>query len=246
MTETRVTAQKDLTETPKLVVHSSQFEYPVAATLTREEICACIEDTGVLPSLNIASIEDALFVAETLVEAGIPIVEISMNEPEALEIIPYLVEHAPTVIVGAGSIRNAETAHKCLDAGAKFLSTDGLVTGVVEFAVKEKIATVAGALTLTEVIAAWDSGSDFVKVVPCYAVGGPKYIQTLKNAIPQARLIAAGGVNQITALNYAKAGVAALSVSNELAPAEAIYSRQTRRIQELARRFLATVDSGRA
>jgi 2-dehydro-3-deoxyphosphogluconate aldolase/(4S)-4-hydroxy-2-oxoglutarate aldolase len=150
------------------------------------------------------------------------------------------------VIVGAGSIRNAETARKCLDAGAKFLSTDGLVTGVVDFAVKERIATVAGALTLTEVIAAWDSGSDFVKVVPCYAVGGHKYIQTLKTAIPQARLIAAGGVNQITALNYAKAGVAALSVGSELAPTEAIYSRQSRRIQELAQRFLTAVDKGRA
>jgi 2-dehydro-3-deoxyphosphogluconate aldolase/(4S)-4-hydroxy-2-oxoglutarate aldolase len=246
MNDIRITVQKDLAETTKTVVHSSQFEYPIAATLTREEICACIEDTGIIPSLNIASIEDAIFVAETLVEAGIPIIEISMNEPAALDIIPHVVKHAPTVIVGAGSIRNAATARKCLHAGAKFLSTDGLVTGVVEFAVKEKIATVSGALTLTEVIAAWDSGSDFVKVVPCYAVGGPKYIRTLKTAIPQARLIAAGGVNQLTAVNYVMAGAAALSVGDELAPPEAIRSRQTRRIQELARRFLTAVDSGRS
>ena len=246
MTETRVTAHKDLTEIPKLVVHSSQFEYPVAATLTREAICACIEDTGVIASLSTVSIEDALFVAETLAEAGIRIVEISVNEPEALEIIPYLAERAPTLIVGVGCIRNAETARECLHAGAKFLSTDGHVIGVADFAVKEKIPTVTGALTLTEVIAAWNSGSDFVKVVPCYAVGGPKYIQILKTAIPQARLIAAGGVNQITALNYAKAGVAALNVGNELAPADAVHLRQTRRIQELARRFLTAVDKGRA
>jgi len=246
MNQTRIASQNDLIENKKPVVHASQFEYAVAATLNREEICACIEDTGIIPSLNLASLEDALFAADTLAEAGIPIVEISMNEPEALEIISYLAKHAPSVIVGAGSIRNEKTARKCLDAGAKFLSSDGLVPGIVNFAAQEKIATIAGALTLTEVIAAWDSGSDLVKVVPCYAVGGHKYIETLKTAIPQARLIAAGGVNQLTAANYVTAGVAALSVGNELVPAEAIHMRQTGRIQELARRFLTAVDNGRA
>jgi 2-dehydro-3-deoxyphosphogluconate aldolase / (4S)-4-hydroxy-2-oxoglutarate aldolase len=246
MNETRIARRNDLSENTKPIVHASQFDYAVAATLTREEICSCIADTGIIPSLDFASLEDALFTANALVEAGIPIVEISMNGTEALEIISHLVQHAPTVIVGAGSIRNEKTARKCLDAGAKFLTTDGLVSGVVNFAAQEKIATVAGALTLTEVIAAWESGSDFVKVVPCYAVGGHKYVQTLKTAVPQARLIAAGGVNQLTALNYILAGAAALSVGNELMPAEAIHLRQTRRIQELARRFLTAVDNGRA
>ena len=105
-----------------------------------------------------------------------------------------------------------------LDAGARFLATDGLIPGVVEFAVGENFPTVTGALTLTEVMAAWDSGSDFVKVVPCYAVGGHKYIRTLKAAIPQARLIASGGVNQLTARNYIEAGSAALGVGQNCFP----------------------------
>jgi 2-dehydro-3-deoxyphosphogluconate aldolase/(4S)-4-hydroxy-2-oxoglutarate aldolase len=246
MRETRIAVEADQAHSAERVLHSTQFEYPAAATLTRNEVCACIEDTGVIPTLSAASTEDALYVADTLIEAGIPIVEISMNAPEAIDIVSHLVKHAPTMIVGGGSIRNSDTAHKCLDAGAKFLATDGLINGVVEFAGKEKIATIAGALTLTEVIAGWDSGSDFVKVVPCYAVGGHNYIRTLKSAVPQARLIAAGGVNQLTALNYIMAGVAAMSVGNELIPTEAIALRQTRRIQELARRFLAAVDNGRA
>jgi len=224
---------------------ATQFEYPSAATLTKDEVCACIEDTGLIPSVNEGSVEDALFVADTLLEAGIPVLEISMNAPGAIDILSHVVRQAPATIVGGGSLRNSDAARKCLDAGAKFLATDGMIAGVVELAAKENLVTVLGALTLTEVISAWDAGADFVKVVPCYAVGGHKYIQTLKAAVPQVRLIAAGGVNQLTALNYVMAGVAALSVGKELIPTEAIQLRQTRRIQELARRFLTAVDNGR-
>jgi 2-dehydro-3-deoxyphosphogluconate aldolase / (4S)-4-hydroxy-2-oxoglutarate aldolase len=226
-------------------MEATQFEYPSAATLTKGEVCACIEDTGLIPAVNEASMEDALFVADALLQAGVPILEISMNAPGAIDIISHVVKHAPATIVGVGSIRNADVARKCLDAGAKFLATDGLISGVVELAASQQIVTVLGALTLTEVISAWDAGADFVKVVPCYAVGGHNYIRTLKTALPQARLIASGGVNQVTAQNYILAGAIGLSVGKELIPTEAILLRQTRRIQELARRFLTAVDNGR-
>ena len=237
--------QVDSARTTERVSRFTQFEYQAAATLTKGEITACIEDTGVVASMNGASTEDALFVAEALVGAGIPIIEINMNDPDAIGVISHLVKYAPTMIVGAGSIRNVDMARKCANTGAMFLSTDGAISGLLDYAAKERLVTITGALTLTEVISQWDAGADFVKVVPCYAVGGPKYIQTLKAAVPQARLIAAGGVNQLTALNYVKAGVAGLSVGEELIQTEAIVLRQTRRIQELARRFLTAVDSGR-
>jgi 2-dehydro-3-deoxyphosphogluconate aldolase / (4S)-4-hydroxy-2-oxoglutarate aldolase len=244
--ETNIALRGDSARTTERVRHSSQFEYPAAATLTKEEICSCLEDTGIFPSLSEVSPEDALFVTEALIEAGIPIVKISMNDPDATEVIAYLAKHAPTAIVGAGSIRNMNTAQMCLDAGARFLATDGLIPGIIEFATKEKLVSVQGGLTLTEVISAWDGGADFVKVIPCSAVGGHNYIRTLKTVIPQARLIAAGGVNQLTALNYIMAGAAALGVGQELIPTEAVQLRQARRIQELSRRFLAAVDNGRA
>jgi 2-dehydro-3-deoxyphosphogluconate aldolase/(4S)-4-hydroxy-2-oxoglutarate aldolase len=245
MNETRTLPQTGPARSTKPVTHASQFEYPAAVTLTRDEVRSCIEDTGVIPSVSEGSKEDALFVADALVEAGIPIVEISMNAPEAIEIISHLVKHAPTTIVGGRSVRNVDAARQCLDAGARFLATDGMIPGVVEFAGKEKIVAVQGALTLTEVIAAWDGGADFVRVFPCYSVGGHNYIRTLRAAVPQARLMAAGGVNQLTALNYILAGATALGVGKELIPTEAVLLRQTRRIQELARRFLTAVDNGR-
>jgi 2-dehydro-3-deoxyphosphogluconate aldolase/(4S)-4-hydroxy-2-oxoglutarate aldolase len=245
MNETRIELKAEQARSTELTEDGTQFQHPTAATLTRNEVCTCIEDAGVIPAVSSASLEEVLFVADALAEAGIPVIEISMNDPDAIDVISHLVKHAPRIIVGAGSVRKAETARRCLDAGAKFLTADGLIAGVVEFAAKENIVAISGALTLTEVIAAWDTGSDFVKVVPCYAVGGHKYIRTLKAAVPQARLIASGGVNQLTAQNYIAAGAAALSVGGELIPTEAIQLRQTRRIQELARRFLTAVDNGR-
>jgi 2-dehydro-3-deoxyphosphogluconate aldolase/(4S)-4-hydroxy-2-oxoglutarate aldolase len=189
-------------------------------------------------------LKDAVFLAEALTQGGIPIMEVSLNSPDAIEIVAHLTKHATTTIIGVGSVRNVEMARKCLDAGARFVATDGIIPGVTEFVAKRNVATIQGALTLTEVISACDAGSDFVKIVPCYAVGGPNYIRTLKATVPQARLIAAGGVNQLTALKYVTAG-ALLSIGRELIPAEAVAMRQARRIQELARRFLTAVDKGR-
>jgi 2-dehydro-3-deoxyphosphogluconate aldolase / (4S)-4-hydroxy-2-oxoglutarate aldolase len=243
--ETQIVVQGDSTRITGQVKHANQFEFRAAAALTKGEISAFIEDTGVIPSMSEVSAEDALFIAEALIAGGIPIAEISMNDPEAIDVISHLVKSAPTMIVGAGNIRTVDAACKCVDAGAKFLTTDGAIPGVVEFAAEENLVAIPGALTPTEVISLWHAGADFVKVVPCSAMGGYKYIQSLKAAVPPARLIASGGVNQVTALNYVTAGVAALSVGKELVPTEAIALRQARRIQELARRFLTAVDKGR-
>jgi len=246
MDDPRIVVHHNPNETSEKVGRPSPFTFPVAATLEKHEIRACIEDTGIVPSITEASLEDAVFLAETLTDGGVPIVEVSLNSPDAIEIVAHLTKHAATTIVGVGSVRNVSVARKCVEAGARFVSTDGMIPGVVEFAAKQNVVTIQGALTLTEVISACDSGADFVKVVPCYAVGGPNYIRTLKATVPQARLIAAGGVNQLTAAKYVMAGALALSIGGELIPDEAVALRQARRIQELARRFLVAVDRGRA
>jgi 2-dehydro-3-deoxyphosphogluconate aldolase/(4S)-4-hydroxy-2-oxoglutarate aldolase len=213
--------------------------------MKKEETYARIEEIGIVPSIRVSSSEDARFAAESVSRGGIPIVEIAMTVPGALEVISYLVKAAPEMIVGAGSILDIETARRCVEAGACFLTTDGLVLKVVEFAVKEHVVVFPGVLTLTEVIAAWAAGSDFVKVVPCAAVGGDSYIRSVAAALPQVPLIAAGGVNQLTALNFILSGATALGVGRELMPREAIRLRQSDRIVELSRRFLSFVNNGR-
>lgn len=211
----------------------------------KEVIRIRIEETGVVPAVRVTSAEDVLFVATALAEAGVPIVEISVNTPKAVNVLSQVVKHVPGMIVGGGSIRDVAAAQECLRAGAKFLTSDGLVLPVVEFCVKEGVLVFPGAFTPTEVIAAWNAGSDFVKVVPCDAAGGNSYIRSLKAALPDVPLIAAGGVTQLTAFNLVSAGATALGVGRELIPAEAVRLRQAHRIKELARRFLAFVDNGR-
>jgi 2-dehydro-3-deoxyphosphogluconate aldolase/(4S)-4-hydroxy-2-oxoglutarate aldolase len=115
----------------------------------------------------------------------------------------------------------------------------------VEFARKENVVVLAGALTPTEVTTAWKAGSDFVKIFPCSQVGGDTYIKALKRPFPQVRLIAAGGVNQQTAANFILAGASAIGVGGELIPKDAIQLRQAERIHELARRFVRFVNSAR-
>ena len=213
--------------------------------MNRKEIRNRIQTIGIVPSVRVPSAEDARFAAETLSQAGIPIVEIAMSIPGAVQVISDLVKSAPEMIVGAGSVLDAETARRCLDAGAKFLTTDGLILEVVECATMEDVVVFPGALTPSEVIVAWRAGSDFVKVVPCAAVGGENYIRALKTPMAQIPLIAAGGVNQQTAAGYILAGAVALGVGEALIPWEAVALRQSNRICELGRRFVNFVGTAR-
>ena len=214
--------------------------------MNKAEVRAQIESIGIVPAVRVYSAEDARFAAEAVSNGGIPIVEISMTVPGALHVISDLVKHAPDMIVGAGSVPDTDTAWHCLDSGARFLTTDALDLNVVSFAVKENVVVFPGALTPTEVLTAWKTGCDFVKVVPCSQVGGDSYIKALKAPFPQIPLMAAGGVNQQTATNFILAGAMAVGVGVALIPRESIKFRQADRIKELARRFLGFVQTGRS
>jgi 2-dehydro-3-deoxyphosphogluconate aldolase/(4S)-4-hydroxy-2-oxoglutarate aldolase len=214
--------------------------------MNREEVRARLEEIGIIPIVRVSSAEDARFAAEAVASGGIPIVEMALTVPGAVEVISQLVRAAPEMIVGAGSVLDTEMARLCVDAGAKFLTNEGFNREVVEFAVKEGVVVMPGALTPTEVITAWQAAADFVKVFPCAQVGGDTYIRALKAALPQVPLIAAGGVNQLTAGKLILAGAAALGVGRELIPNEAIQERRAGWVHELARRFLALVKDGRS
>lgn len=215
------------------------------AGMTKEEVRARIEETGVIPSLRGCSAADAAFAANALAEAGIPLVEVAVNVPGAVDVLSQVLRQVPNVIVGAGRVTSMAIAEQCLKEGARFLTTDALILPVLESAARHNAAVIPGAFTPTEIVAAWNSSADFVKVFPCDAAGGHNYIRSVKTALPDVPLIAAGGVTQATALSLVSAGATGIGVGRELVPEEAIRLRQTRRIQELARRFLSAVDNGR-
>jgi len=210
--------------------------------MNREEFRAGIQRIGVIPAIRVSSPEEALFAAEAIARGGIPIVELTMTVPKAVQIIAELVRQNPGLMVGAGTVLDVETARQCVDAGVTFLTSTGLDLEVVEFAISARVPVIPGALTPSEVITAWKAGADFVKIFPCTQVGGPSYIRALRAPLPQIPLIASGGVTQQNAPDFLNAGAAALGVGRDLVPEEAIRLRKFDWIQELAHRFVQMVE----
>jgi len=213
--------------------------------MNRKDICARIEEIGIMPSVRVDTADLALFAAETVYEAGIPVVEITNTVPNAVNVIAQLAKNYPEMILGAGTVLDTETAKRCLDAGARFITSPGFIPEVMDFTLKNDVVAMPGALTPSEVIAAWKGGADFVKIFPCAQVGGDQYIRALKIPMPQIRLIASGGVNQLTAANFIFAGASSLGIGSELMPRKALLTRQDQWIHELARRFIEAVRNAR-
>ena len=213
--------------------------------MTREEVRARIAEIGIIPAVRVYSESEAMFAAEAVCGSGILIVELTMTTPGALGVIGQLTRYSTDIIVGAGTLFDVETAGRCLDAGASFLTSPGLDLEIVEFALKRGVAILPGALTPSEVMAAWKAGADFVKVFPCSANGGPDYIRALKAPFPHIPLIASGGVTQKNAADFILAGAAALGIGQHLIHQNAIKRRQRERIHELARRYMGMVSDAR-
>ncbi|MGD0730530.1 MAG: bifunctional 4-hydroxy-2-oxoglutarate aldolase/2-dehydro-3-deoxy-phosphogluconate aldolase [Terracidiphilus sp.] len=213
--------------------------------MNREAVRACILEIGILPSVRVNSPELAQFAAETVYAAGIPIIEITLTTPGALGVIAGIAKRYPDMAVGAGTVLDEDLARRCVEAGARFITSPGFVPEVTAYAVKANVTVFPGALTPTEIIAAWKAGSDFVKIFPTTPAGGVQYIRALKVPLPQIPLIVTGGVNQLTATDFILAGATAIGVGAELLPNEALIHRQEQRIHELARRFLLMVKEGR-
>lgn len=209
--------------------------------MTREQVRSLIEKTGILPAIRVPSAEDALFAASAVFKGGIPVVELTMTVPGAIGVLADLRRIHPALVVGAGTVTDLETARRCLDAGAAFLSSPGLDTEIVEFAARHRLAVIPGALSPTEVMKAHRAGADIVKIFPCAQVGGPSYIKALKAPFPHVALMASGGVNQLTAEEFIMAGAVALGIRQELIPNQAVARRNEDWILELTQRFLETV-----
>jgi 2-dehydro-3-deoxyphosphogluconate aldolase/(4S)-4-hydroxy-2-oxoglutarate aldolase len=203
---------------------------------------------GIVPVVRASSSAEARTAAEAVCKGGIPIVEITMTVPGAVEVIRELAKQSSPneLLVGAGTVLNPEQAQRCLDAGAQFLVSPGFNAKTVALAAAERRLIMAGALTPTEVIAAWEAGADFVKIFPAGNVGGPKYIKALKGPLPDVPLIPTGGVNLQTAAEFLEAGAAALGIGGELVHPGHLKSGNTQAIVDAARTFVAIVKETRA
>ena len=215
--------------------------------MRKEDLRARVEEVGIVPVIRTSSADDARFAVEEVAHGGIPIIEVTMTVPGAIEVIRDLAKAFPEVILGAGTVVDADVAARCIAAGAQFISNPALDLPTVSLVQKNpSVIMMSGALTPTEVLNAWKAGADFVKVFPCSLVGADNYIRTLKRPFPDIPVVAGGGVNQQNASHYLLAGVAALSVGKELIPAESMLLHKPDRIRELTKRFAVIVRTTRA
>jgi len=213
----------------------------------REDVCARIEAVGVVPVVRAPSPELAMRAAEAVLAGGISIFEITMTVPDAPAVIRALVEKlGDRAVVGAGTVLNEKAAETCMAAGAAFIVSPGFDFDTLAAAHNKGVPILPGALTPTEVITAWKSGADLVKIFPASAVGGPKYIKALKGPLPDVKILPTGGVNAQTAGDFIAAGAAALGVGGELVDIAALKRGEDAVITERARELVAAVTAARA
>ncbi len=202
---------------------------------------------GVIPIIRAPSADAAVAVAEALLQAGLPVAEITMTVPNAIAAIGAVAKRFPgKLLVGAGTVTDAETARRAVDAGAEFIVTPCLVPAVIEAAQRAGVAVLPGALTPGEVFEAFRHGADMVKVFPAQSVGGAAYLRALRGPFPDIPLVPTGGVTLENMAELFTAGAAAVGVGTELISQDALARRDYAAIGALAKRFLAAARQARA
>ena len=215
--------------------------------MTKQEILRSIIEIGIVPVVRTNSAESAIQAIAAIYRGGIRAAEITMTVPGAIRALEKVAgELGDKIVLGAGTVLDPETARICMLAGAEFFVTPSLRLSTIEMVKRYSKVICPGALTPTEVLAAWEAGADVVKIFPCGNVGGPKYIKALRGPLPQVPMVPTGGVNLSTVADFIRAGAAAVGVGSELVSAAALESGDMREITEAARQYVSIVRETRA
>ena len=215
--------------------------------MDKSTIMQHMRELGLVPVLRATFAEEAMTLAGAILAGGIDILEVTMTVPGAIRVIEQLADHhGDKLLLGAGTVLDAETARNCLLAGAQFIVSPALDLPTIELCRRYSVPVMPGALTPTEILTAWQAGADVVKVFPCSALGGAKYLKALQGPLPQIQLIPTGGVSLSTAAEFLAAGAFALGVGGDLVDAKAAREGRTSVITENAQKYLAIVKKFRS
>lgn len=210
------------------------------------DVCREIEAFGLVPVVRAPSAALAERAVHAVFEGGVRVFEITLTVPDALPLISKLArQFAGRALIGAGTVLSAAQAGACIDAGARFVVSPGFDAATVSLALARDVAVMPGALTPTEVIAAWQSGAPMVKIFPCSALGGAKYLRALRGPLPDVKLMPTGGVNAATAAEYLAAGASALGIGSELVDVAALKAGRDSELSERARELCDVVARAR-
>ena len=212
----------------------------------KTQVIGQIREIGIVPVIRAASAGEARQLIEAILAGGISIFEVTMTIPSAVLLIESLVaDFSDTAIIGAGTVLDAAAAENCLAAGAKFIVGPALNLEVIEICRQANTAVFPGALTPTEIVAAWQAGADAVKIFPANSVGGANYLKAIKAPLPQIELMPTGGVTLDKIGDFIRAGAIAVGVGSDLADVQAIRAGESEKVTKTARAFVKAVSETR-
>jgi 2-dehydro-3-deoxyphosphogluconate aldolase / (4S)-4-hydroxy-2-oxoglutarate aldolase len=213
---------------------------------SKAEILRRIREVGLIPVVRAESADVAHRAVAAVCAGGIPIVEITMTVPGAVDVIRTLVkQNSAEILIGAGTVMDARTAEACVDAGAQFIVSPALDLETIAYCKKMNIAMMAGALTPTEIYTAWSAGADLVKVFPAGAVGGASYLKSIRGPLPHIRLVPTGGVSLQNAAAFIEAGAEALGIGSDLIDVKALKEGIDSVVTARARQYVDVVTQSR-
>ena len=215
--------------------------------MNKNEVIRRIKEIGLVPVVRAASADEAMRAVDAIKAGGVSVLEITMTVPGAVAAIEEVAKRfGDEVVVGAGTVLDAETARTCILAGAQFIVSPALNLDTIACCRRYSVAVLPGALTPTEVVQAWTAGADFVKVFPAGALGGASYLKALKAPLPQIELVPTGGVSLKTAADFIRAGASALGVGADLVDVKALRAGQANVITDRAKQYVEIVREARA
>jgi len=205
-----------------------------------------IKKLGIVPVIRAPSAELASLAIDAVYAGGIDVIEVTMTVPGAVSLIESLVRrYGDKMVIGAGTVLDAETARACTLAGAAFVVSPIVDEGIIASCRTYGVPVLPGALTPTEIVRAVRAGADMVKVFPCGAMGGASYIKSIKAPLPNVHLVPTGGVSEKTAGDFIRAGASAIGVGADLINIDKLLAGDSNALVESARRYVAAVQAAR-
>lgn len=202
-------------------------------------------DLGIVSIIRSPSSDQLVEVAEALLAGGIDVIEVTFTVPGVLDVISAIRDRlGDRILLGAGTVLDAESARAAILAGAEFIVTPTVSPAVARICRRYDKLVMCGAMTPTEILAAWEAGSDIVKVFPA-DVGGPSFLKAVHGPLPHIRLLPTGGVNLETLPDFVRAGAAAVGLGSALVERDALERGDMTRIRELAAAYVEKMQAAR-
>ena len=204
-----------------------------------------IRDTGIIAIMRAENPLRLVQATEAIQAGGVRVIEVTMTTPGALQVIQAATEQfGGTILFGAGSVLDAETARAAILSGAGFIVSPTLRLDVIRLCGRYSIPVLPGCFTPTEALAAWEAGADMIKLVPA-SLGGAPLVKALLAPLPQLQIVPVGGVDLTNAADYARAGAVALGVGGSLVNQKLLDAGDMSELTRRAAAFVQAFDSGR-